>query len=140
MEIVTLAGGWLDQDVATLRDVQSLRILGKLMFVASCVRPGRVFVSRILNWLRSLHEGRSEVFDIPGEVQKDLLWWSIFLERYNGVSMMALERWSSPDEEFSSDSCLSGCGGFFAGRYFHTVFPEKRVAQALSINALELLQ
>ena len=32
---------------ASLRDLQSL--LGKLHFVSTCVRPGRLFVSRLLN-------------------------------------------------------------------------------------------
>jgi hypothetical protein len=29
-------------------------LLGKLHFVDTCVRPGRLFVSRLLNWLRSV--------------------------------------------------------------------------------------
>jgi hypothetical protein len=36
---------------SSLKELQSL--LGKLHFIAGCVRPGRIFVSRLLNWLRS---------------------------------------------------------------------------------------
>ena len=33
-----------------LKELQSL--LGKLNFVSQCVHPGRIFVNRLLNWLR----------------------------------------------------------------------------------------
>ncbi|VDI60594.1 Hypothetical predicted protein [Mytilus galloprovincialis] len=75
--------------------------------MASCVRPGRIFMSRFLNWLRS--------------AQKDILWWVNFLPHYNGISMMMLEEWSKPDEVYSSDSFLSACGGWFSGKFFHQV-------------------
>ena len=60
---------------------------------------------------------------------------------YNGVSMMALENWSLPDEVFATDACLTGCGGWFCERqeFFHSRFPEWVLQANLSINALELL-
>lgn len=45
-EIKALIVRWLDKDQATLKEIQSL--LGKLNFVAACVRPGRIFISRML--------------------------------------------------------------------------------------------
>ena len=39
------------------------------------------------------------------------------LPSYNGVPMMIYEEWCKPDEVFSSDSCLEGCGGFGQGRF-----------------------
>ncbi|KAI8483411.1 hypothetical protein Bbelb_388740 [Branchiostoma belcheri] len=65
---------------------------------------------------------------------KDLHWWSTFLPSYNGVSLLPQAGWSEPDAIFSSDACLSGCGGFLheTGEYFHAVFPD-------SLLDLELL-
>ena len=40
---------------------------------------------------------------------------------------------------FSSDSCLSGCGGFWLGNYFHTNFPDVIVNKEYDINILEIL-
>ena len=31
--------------------------------------------------------------------------------------MMLTEEWSEPDEIFSSDSSLQGCGGFWQGKF-----------------------
>ena len=49
-EISLLVEAWLRKKKSSLYELQSL--LGKLHFVATCVHPGRLFVSRLLNWLR----------------------------------------------------------------------------------------
>ena len=45
-EISDLSQFWLNKSSATLKEIQSL--LGKLHFVAACVKPSRIFVSRML--------------------------------------------------------------------------------------------
>jgi hypothetical protein len=96
-----------------------------------------VFISRILNFLRSLPDKQETV--IPDSVRKDIFWWYEFLPLYNGVSMMALEEWSEPDSVFSSDACLTVCGAFAEGRYFHLSFPLSVSVQTLHITQLEML-
>ena len=137
MEIKKLIKLWLHKEKASLKDIQSL--LGKLNFIAACVRPGRLFASRMLRWLKALHSSNTKYHMIPTYVKKDLLWWHRYLLLYDGVSMMILEEWSNPDEFFSSDSCLSGCGGFWLGNYFHTKFPDVIVNKEYDINILEIL-
>ena len=75
-EIEVLVQDWLLKSAATVRELQSL--LGKLHFISGCVRPGRLFVSRLLTWLRSLPDDKS-LHVIPLYVKKDLLWWCKFL-------------------------------------------------------------
>ena len=77
--------------------------------------------------------------EIPSYVRQDLLWWEKFLSQYNGISIMLYEDWSKPDEIFSTDSCLSGCGGFFNGRFFHSEFSEQIKQRKLDIGMLELI-
>lgn len=138
-EIRDLVILWLHYDSVSLKQIQSL--IGKLNFVASCVKPSRIFISRLLQWLRSIDKTctNSVTHKIPNYVKKDLVWWQNFLPRYNGISLMSYEEWSSPDEIFSSDSCLSGCGGFWKGAYFHSVFPEEIMQNNWHISALEML-
>lgn len=108
-EISLLVEAWLRKKKSSLYELQSL--LGKLHFVATCVRPCRLFVSRLLNWLRSVFpsnivgSGHRNFRTIPTEVAKYLHWWQLFLLQYNGVSMISLDNWSAPDEIFSSDAC-----------------------------------
>ena len=49
LEIKTLIREWLNKHSATIKQRQSL--LGKLNFVGACVKPSRIFVSRLINWL-----------------------------------------------------------------------------------------
>ena len=126
---------WIAAKVIDRHTLQE--IIGKLNFIAACVRPGRVFITRLLNVLRDLPATGKIV--TPEEMVKDLIWWKTFLPTYNGVSMMVLEEWASPDAELATDACLEGCGGWFQGEYFHLEFPEHVKTAAGSINALELL-
>ena len=135
-EIRSLVSQWLQKREATLRELQSL--IGKLNFVAHCVKPARIFISRLLNWLRRIQNTESPQV-IPLETKKNLIWWLKFLPKYNGISMMDLEEWSEPDEFCATDACLVGAGGIFADCYFHCEFPDFIRKANLHINNLELL-
>ena len=127
-EIKLLLRLWLNKEKASLKDIQSL--IGKLNFVACCVRPGRSFISRLIKWLKVLY--KEDICDhiIPDYVKKDILWWHRFLPTYNGISVMFYEHWLEPNEMFFSDSCLIGCGGFWMDviftHYFQKEFREKK--------------
>ena len=53
--------------------------------------------------------------------------------------MISTAHWSLPEEVFSTDACLMGCGGICASQYFHAEFPYFVLSQDLDINCLELL-
>ena len=67
----------------TKRQLQSL--IGKLSFVTNCVRPGRIFISRLLQVLRECSE--QEKHEVTQEIKQDLRWWQNYLPSFNGVSM-----------------------------------------------------
>lgn len=136
-EIQVLVSEWLKKSNASRKELQSL--LGKLSFVSSCVRPGRIFVQRLLTFLRSIFSQPEQRFTLPEYIKGDLRWWQVYLPEYNGVSMMFIENWSQPDEILATDSCLNGCGGVLGSEYFHSKFPSFIQEQNLHINALELL-
>ena len=132
-ELAQLVKTWLSKRIATLREVQSLA--GKLNFVCTTVRSGRVFMIHILNFLRSF-EGKPGRRYITDEIVKDLQWWNCFLKEFNGVTMFPELRWLPPDALVSTDSCLSGCGGWSHGEYFHCEFLTVIEHQKLAINEL----
>ena len=136
-ECMNMLDEWLDKREVRRKEIESL--VGKLAFMAACVRPGRLFMSRVLEFLSGLPKvGKVEV---PESVRRDLLWWKVFLPQYNGVSMMPWQKWSAPDEVVATDACLQGCGAWFNSHqeFFHAQFPETVTSRNLSINALELL-
>ena len=67
-ELRALLTTWLNKELASLKEVQSL--LGKLNFVAACVRPGRIFISRMLKWLKVLYREEAKFHNIPLYVKK----------------------------------------------------------------------
>jgi hypothetical protein len=136
-ELRILIKDWLAMLAATRKQLQSL--VGKLSFVAACVRPGRTFLARLFSVMRITPD--CGCHPIPDTVYKDLIWWNTFLPLYNGVSMMVMDEWSCPDEIFSSDACMTGCRAwlFESREYFKAKFPESILHRTKHINQLELL-
>jgi len=135
IEIKELTQHWLKKRKATLKEVQS--IIGKLNFVAKCVKPSRIFISRMLNFLRSMNKkGKTSLTtDFKGDVE----WWNKYLQHFNGIRLISAEKWTAPDEIVASDACLTGCGATCDTQYFHTEFPEFIQKEHHHINTLELL-
>ena len=61
-EIKILVKIWLKLESATLKQLQFL--IGKLNFVAHCVKPSRVFISRLLNWQRNTKFRKSRGYSL----------------------------------------------------------------------------
>ena len=121
-DTLVLLDAWLNKSHATKKEVQSL--VGKLSFIAACVRPGRIFLSRIFAFLRTFKVKGSK--RLSCSIRKDIKWWKEFLPLYNCVSMMQVEEWSKPDQVFASDSCLVGCGAYLPSKrlFYHVDFPK----------------
>ena len=105
---------WQQKQFASKKELQ--QIAGKLQFASICIRPGRVFTTRLFQEIGQMndHENRQ----IKTWIRQDLYWWSVFLDKYNGVSMM----WLQEDEEevisFATDASLTGIAGFKQGQYY----------------------
>ena len=123
---------WLYKNKATRKELESL--IGKLQFATKCVRAGRVFMSRLLNWIRGLD--RRGFHPIPLEARKDLAWWRRFLHEHNGVSLMWLQAVPGEDTLIATDASKYGFGGTLHTAYFRGRFPEHY--STLNIAILEL--
>jgi len=135
-EIEQLLDHWLTKRTATKTALQSL--VGNLVFISKCVRQSRVFIARILALLRNLRFSHHRA-NLTAEFRKDIAWWRRFLREYDGVSRISTAQWTSPGEVFTTDACLTGCGGVCNDQYFHAVFPPFVSEQNLAISSLELL-
>ena len=120
-EISNLLTEWKSKQFCTRKELRS--IIGKLSFVSKCVRQSRVFLSRLLELLRSINWKPYTRIEISEDFRKDLRWWELFMERFNGVAFIPSSIWTEPDVSMATDSCLSGCGGISSNEYFHAEFP-----------------
>ena len=97
---------WEQRISCSLKDVQ--RIIGKLQFVCAVVRPGRVFLARMLEFLCNMpYEKRSK---ITADFRRDIRWWRIYLPQFNGTCVLWMTQVKKPGETAASDSCLMGMG------------------------------
>ena len=127
---------WTQFSTFTRRQLQSL--LGELSFVTACVRPGRIFMSRLLNRLRSLPSKPPSCFPVTRDMLSDIDWWLTFLSHFNGSAMIALRARDFHDVLFTSDSSLHRGGATCFDECTSFAFPRDIEELALHINALEL--
>ena len=59
--------------------------------------------------------------------------------RHKGMSVISSSLWSVPDGVFSTDACLSGCGGLTDLYFFHCEFPAAFTTRCHSIHYLEAI-
>lgn len=131
-ETLALTQEWISRDAASRHQLQKL--LGKLFYISQCVKPARLFVSRMLITLRSAP--RHGVIVLDNEFKKDVHWFNVFLPDYNGVHLI-----DSPLDTtmVELDSCLTGCGGICGTQYYHATFPQFIIDQQHPICHLEML-
>lgn len=136
-DILALLDTWLSKTHTTLKETQSLA--GKLSWMSALVISGRLFLTRIFEFMRGMHSHIP--VEVNDDIRKDIMWWRTFLSDFNGVSMMSIEEWSNPDEVFSTDGCLSGIGGWDpgSGAFFHKELPFHLFDHKLHISEIELL-
>ena len=134
-EIQELLHSWIGKKKANLKEVQVLA--GSLNFACKCIHSGRVYLSRILNFLRILPKFAKR--NIPPQVLLDINWWIEFATKFNGTALMMKNMYSLPDRVISSDSCLTGGGVYSNGEFAHWQFPDEITELNCDINQLECL-
>lgn len=84
------------------RDLQSL--IGRLIHIAKCVAPARLFVSRLLEALRL---STRKFIKITRDMKQDLDWFLQFGAEWNGISLIAPP---APTKFIVVDASLTGIG------------------------------
>ena len=133
-EILTILEEWRHKTTCNIVQLQSL--IGKLQFIAKCIRPGRVFIARLLNYLKGMKKGITYL--ISDEARNDIKWWYEFLPHFQGTVIMWMYEHTDPDTQIAVDACLQGAGGVSEKEYFHLAFPEKVQSEARNIANKEL--
>ena len=85
------------------RQLQSL--IGKLMHLAKCVLPARVFMARLIEALRDMKT--SWYTRVTATMRADLEWFSQFAATWNGRAVIPQ---TAPHRRIQVDACLTGVG------------------------------
>ena len=79
-------------------------IIGKLLHIAKCIRPARLFIARLLDESR----GQKRFYiNVNSSMRSDLIWFLDFAEAWNGVAIFPK---AFPVREVVVDACMDGIG------------------------------
>ena len=127
---------WTTSSSFTKKQLQSL--LGKLSFVTACVKPGRIFMARLLNRLQACNAASRHWYSITNDMQLDIQWWLHFSPQFNRVSLIKPFLWDFQCFNFATDACLRSGGATCRLDCIRFIFPHDILSLSLHINALEL--
>ena len=106
IEVKSTIDIWYRRTVATKRELQSLQ--GQLMWVSKVVRFSRCFVTRIIAEQKSL-QSQQQKKTLSSDLKKDLLWWKLFLDVFNGVELLVPQTVAC---NILGDATLTGAGAW----------------------------
>ncbi|HEY9760293.1 MAG TPA: reverse transcriptase domain-containing protein [Oculatellaceae cyanobacterium] len=132
-----LLESWAKRRSCMPHELQSL--VGKLVFAARVVQPGRTFLRRMLDTLRAA-PSHSRRIRLSKDFRADLEWWRQFLPRWNGVSVLLEEEWArGPDMQLYTDaSALHGYGAYYCGHWFSMRWSEEEKSTAARVRSLSM--
>ena len=132
--IKELLAEWSARKSCRRQQLESL--IGSLQHACQVVRPGRAFLRRAIDLLRtpSATKGHHHL-RLNREFRADLLWWKTFASHWNGVAMFPAPR--QPAFTATSDASGGwGCGGWSNSSWFQLRWPA--AARSCHISFKEL--
>ena len=89
---------WQKSSFFTKKQLQSL--FGKLSFVTACVKPGTLFMARLIDSLRECKHAASYRYPISATMLLDIQWWLEFLPCYRGILLIKSFLWNFESQFF----------------------------------------
>ena len=120
VELKFLVSTWISKKKSTKQALLSL--IGSLSFACKVVKPGRIFLRRLIDLSTTVSKLRHHI-DISAGVRADLRMWAQFLNLWNGRSFMLDPPLSSDSIDLYSDASFSGLGAYFQGQWISYAWP-----------------
>ena len=103
---------WQSKSQATRKQLQSL--IGHLMHIHKFIRPARLFTNRMLTVLRGAPD--KGYVNLDRDFHKDILWFSNFLEYFNGT--VKIHPINVISHQVFVVASLKGLGGYHEGEVY----------------------
>ena len=112
-----------------------LSIIGKLSFAAKVVKPGRMFLRRLIYLSTTVTSLHHHIY-LNNEAKADLAWWSKFLVSWNGVSLIQEPSINSVQLELFTDASNLGFGAVYGNYWFSCPWPESFTSFHINVKEL----
>ena len=132
-EIHELLRLWADKKKCTKRELLSL--IGLLSFASKVVKPGRMFLRRLIDLSTSVASLNHHI-SLNSEARADIHWWRQFLSSWNGVEMIQTNIVTSHTLRLATDASFKGMGAVYQNQWISAGWPSQSVEH--HINFLEL--
>ena len=113
-----------------------LSLIGSLSFACKVVKPGRIFLRRLIDLSCSVTSLNHHIY-LNNEARADNSWWCSFLPTWNGVAYFQEDPISASSLTFFTDASDLGMGGIFDNSWFSCPWPSQKLLP--HINICELL-
>lgn len=114
-DINTMLSKWASRRSCSRRELLSL--IGTLSFATKVVRPGRIFLRRMLN--RAAATKHRPALSLDDGFRADLQWWIASMQDWNGVSLLYEQQWAAtPAFNVTTDACDTGAGAVCGDSWF----------------------
>ena len=138
---------WNRKSTTAKKPLQSL--LGKLFWVSKVVLHSRTFMGRLLAQLRDMSsKPDNKKVKLSEDCRKDILWWSKFIEVYNGITMIEIDDavrlplsqlLDTPFAVCAGDAMPSGGGAWHGNSYWSRLLPHHLRDPQLPVHIKEFL-
>ena len=112
---------WLGRRASTKREL--LQLIGNLGHAASIVKPGRIFLRRLID-LSTMPKELHHYVRLNRDARSDIRWWFTFITKWNGHRLLAAVGRLLPSVSVQSDASGSwGCGAVFGMSWIQLQWP-----------------
>ena len=134
IELSTLLSTWRKRKKCTKRDLLSL--IGKLSFACKVVRPGRIFMRRLITLSTTVHQLQHHI-TLNRQAQADIQWWIDFLPSWNRSSLIP-ESFTilSSDLQLFTDASNIGFGAFYNRSWIQAAWPDSYLPHSIDYKEL----
>ena len=112
---------WMNKKKCTKRELLSL--IGSLSFACKCVKPGRIFLRRLIALSTKVSSLNHRIM-LNAEARADIKWWVDFLPSWNGVSLFQSEVVTSTALKLFTDALNIGLGSLYGDEWFSVEWPD----------------
>ena len=121
-ELKALLLEWKRKKKCTKRSLLSL--IGKLAFAARIVKPGRLFLRRLID-LSTKVDGLNKYITLNAEARADIAWWLDFIPTWSGSAFIQHSPVTADSLSLYSDASGIGFGAYFDTHWFAIPWPQQ---------------
>ena len=121
-ELTTMLPTWRNRRKCTKQELQSL--IGKLTFASNVVRPGRIFIRRLIDLSCTVQKSHHHI-SLNKHAKADIQWWIDFLPTWNQISIIP-ESYTILNSDlrlYTDASSTIGFGAYYSGHWIQSHWP-----------------